>query len=56
VGFEGVEDCALRHRARDVQRHLAINPRQCLQMCWEYNSDHFISVSWFVKDRFEQPS
>src|SRR6185295_6937496 len=40
AGFEGVEHRTLGDLSLDVQRHLAINPRQRPQMCRKHDSYH----------------
>jgi hypothetical protein len=40
AGLERVEDRALRGLPLDVELHLAVDVRQCPQMCREYDADH----------------
>ena len=40
AGLQRIEDRALRHRARDVELHLAVDPRQRPQMSREHDADH----------------
>jgi hypothetical protein len=44
-GFEGIQDRALRHRSRDLQRYFTVDAREGPQMCRENYSDHSQCVS-----------